>query len=189
MPLRKKAVPIPDTTNILQVYDPVSDSWTIGPSLNQVRSFPAGTDVANTAVAVGGYDGSTTITSVEINVTSGGGLQSYADARTALLATPTYSDSDGNGTFSDSDLYSNGDGDGDGCYFSNSDRYSDGDGDGNGNRDPHAAAYPNAETGSDTAVSPDDHAIALAAADATLIGIIQAGTREQNLTSSPSMTG
>ena len=36
------------------------------------RSFPAGTDVGNTAVAVGGYDGSNTTTSVEINVTSGG---------------------------------------------------------------------------------------------------------------------
>ena len=45
-----------DTTNILQVYDPVSDSWTNGPSLNQQRSFPAGTHVGNTAVVVGGYD-------------------------------------------------------------------------------------------------------------------------------------
>jgi hypothetical protein len=57
----------PDTTNALQVYDPATNSWTTGPSLNQQRSFPAGTDVGNTAVAVGGYDGSTTTTSVEIN--------------------------------------------------------------------------------------------------------------------------
>ena len=62
----------PDTTNVMQVYDPVSDSWTNGPSLNTQRSFPAGTHVGNTAVAVGGYDGSNTITSVEINVTGGG---------------------------------------------------------------------------------------------------------------------
>ena len=62
----------PDTTNILQVYDPVTDSWSSGPSLNQVRSFPAGTDVGNTAVAVGGYTGVDTTTSVEINVTGGG---------------------------------------------------------------------------------------------------------------------
>ena len=62
----------PDTTNVMQVYDPVSDSWSNGPSLNLQRSFPAGTHVGNTAVAVGGYDGSNTITSVEINVTSGG---------------------------------------------------------------------------------------------------------------------
>src|SRR5262249_20407571 len=67
----KKHTQIPDTTNILQVYDPVTDSWTVGPSLNQVRSFPAGTEVGNTAVAVGGFDGANTITSVEINVTSG----------------------------------------------------------------------------------------------------------------------
>ena len=62
----------PDTTNSLQVYDPATDSWTSGPTLNQQRSFPAGTHVGNTAVAVGGYTGSSTTTSVEINVTGGG---------------------------------------------------------------------------------------------------------------------
>jgi hypothetical protein len=99
--------------------------------------------------------------------------------------------------FSNSDLYS--DGNIDGCYFSNSDLYSDSDGystytdgygnvDGcgisnsnrNGNGDAHTAAYPDAETGSDTNAAPDSDAIALAATDATLIGTIQAGTREQN---------
>src|SRR4249919_3296825 len=48
------------------------DIWTSGPSLNQQRSFPAGTDVGNIAVAVGGYTGVSTTTSVEINVTGGG---------------------------------------------------------------------------------------------------------------------
>ena len=62
----------PDTTNSLQVYDPATNSWTSGPTLNQQRSFPAGTHVGNTAVAVGGYTGSSTTTSVEINVTGGG---------------------------------------------------------------------------------------------------------------------
>ena len=62
----------PETTNSLQVYDPATDSWTSGPTLNQQRSFPAGTDVGNTAVAVGGYTGSNTTTSVEINVAGGG---------------------------------------------------------------------------------------------------------------------
>src|SRR2546423_13603369 len=62
----------PDTTGALVVYDPATDSWTSGPSLNQIRSFPAGTDVGNTAVAVGGYTGSTTTASVEINVAGGG---------------------------------------------------------------------------------------------------------------------
>ncbi len=73
----------PDTTNALEVYDPVSDSWSNGPSLNVPRSFPAGTDVGNTAVAVGGYDGSNTITSVEINVT-GGGCASPTPTPTAI---------------------------------------------------------------------------------------------------------
>ena len=72
----------------------------------------------------------------------------------------------------------NGDIDHDAGYFSNSDWYRNGNG--NGNRDAHAAAYPDAETGSDTNAAPDSDAIALAATDATLIGTIQAGTREQN---------
>ncbi len=62
----------PDTTNSLQVYDPASNSWTSGPTLNQQRSFPAGTAVGNTAVAVGGYTGSSTTASVEINMAGGG---------------------------------------------------------------------------------------------------------------------
>ena len=32
----------PDTTNSLQVYDPATNSWTSGPTLNQQRAFPAG---------------------------------------------------------------------------------------------------------------------------------------------------
>jgi hypothetical protein len=79
----------------------------------------------------------------------------------------------------------------DGCNIGNSNSNNDGDSEGNdssgnsnanghGDRNAHTAAYRNAETGTDTADSPDDHANALAATDATLIGIIQAGTREQN---------
>ena len=59
----------PETTNALQVYDPGTNTWSSGPSLNQQRSFPAGTHVGNTAVAVGGYTGTDTTNSVEINVT------------------------------------------------------------------------------------------------------------------------
>jgi N-acetylneuraminic acid mutarotase len=58
-------------TNVLQVYDRATDTWSSGPYLNQPRSFPAGTDVGNTAVAVGGFTGFNTTTSVEINVTDG----------------------------------------------------------------------------------------------------------------------
>ena len=68
----KKGVLTPDTTNILQIYDPATNTWTSGPNLNQVRSFAGGTHLGNTAVAIGGYTGSTSTASVEINVTTGG---------------------------------------------------------------------------------------------------------------------
>src|SRR4029077_3201599 len=67
-----KRVFTPDTTNTLQVYDPASNSWTNGPTLLQVLAFPAGTQVGSTAVVVGGYNGSSTTNSVEINVAGGG---------------------------------------------------------------------------------------------------------------------
>ena len=67
----EKGVLIPETTNMLQVYDPATNTWSTSDALNQQRSFPAGTHVGSTAIAVGGYTGSTTTTSVEINV--GGG--------------------------------------------------------------------------------------------------------------------
>ena len=68
----KKGVQVPDTNNILQIYDPATNTWSTGPGLNQQRSFPGGTHLGNTAVAIGGYTGSTTTTSVEINVTTSG---------------------------------------------------------------------------------------------------------------------
>jgi len=65
-------VQAPDTTGILQIYDPVTNTWSSGPPLNQIRSFPAGTNVGgNIAVAAGGYTGVSSTTSVEINVTGG----------------------------------------------------------------------------------------------------------------------
>ena len=83
----------PDTTNALQLYDPATNTWTSGPTLNQQRSFPAGTHVGNTAIAVGGYTGSSTTASVEINV-AGGGCPSPTPTATATAtgtpsATPT----------------------------------------------------------------------------------------------------
>jgi len=63
----------------------------------------------------------------------------------------TFSDSDlygyGYGSFRNSDAYGYGYGYG---TFSNSDLYGCGYGNANCNRDAHAAAYPDAETGSDT---------------------------------------
>ena len=67
----RKGVQVPDTTNILQIYDPATNIWSSGPPLSQQRSFPAGTNVGNTAVAVGGYTGTTSTNSVEINVGTG----------------------------------------------------------------------------------------------------------------------
>ena len=85
-----KKVLAPDTTNITQIYDPASDSWSSGPNLNQQRSFPAGTHVGNTAVTVGGYTGSNTTTSVEINVVTGIGCPSPTPSVTPTAThTPT----------------------------------------------------------------------------------------------------
>src|SRR4029077_15626874 len=82
-PFSGSAARVPNTTNALEIYDPVSDSWTSGPSLIQGLSFPAGTHVGDTAVCVGGYDGSSTTASVEINVVTGGGCPSPTPTPTA----------------------------------------------------------------------------------------------------------
>jgi N-acetylneuraminic acid mutarotase len=68
----ENGVQLPDTANTLQIYNPATNTWTSGPSLNQQRSFSAGTHLGNTAIAIGGYTGTTTTTSVEINVTTSG---------------------------------------------------------------------------------------------------------------------
>ena len=64
----------PNTTDALELYDPATNTWSDGRSLNHPRSYPAATNVGNTAVAVGGYSeiGPYITNSVEINVTSGG---------------------------------------------------------------------------------------------------------------------
>ena len=45
----------PDTSGALELYDPATNTWSSGPSLNHSRSYPASTHVGNTAVVVGGY--------------------------------------------------------------------------------------------------------------------------------------
>jgi N-acetylneuraminic acid mutarotase len=55
----------PETTGATVIYNPASDTWAAGPTLNQVRSFPAGTNVGNTLVAAGGYTGAGTTGSTE----------------------------------------------------------------------------------------------------------------------------
>jgi N-acetylneuraminic acid mutarotase len=48
----------PNPSNEVDIYDPVGDSWTLGPAFtNPRRNFPAGIDpVTGTVWAVGGYD-------------------------------------------------------------------------------------------------------------------------------------
>jgi len=55
----------PETTGATVIYNPATDTWAAGPTLNQIRSFPAGTNVGNTLVAAGGYTGATTTGSTE----------------------------------------------------------------------------------------------------------------------------
>jgi hypothetical protein len=57
---------VPDTTGATWIYSPGTNTWTPGPNLNQIRSFPAGTNVGSYLVASGGYTGSTTTTSTEV---------------------------------------------------------------------------------------------------------------------------
>ncbi|HUS16625.1 MAG TPA: S-layer homology domain-containing protein, partial [Chloroflexia bacterium] len=49
----------PNTTTTTRIYDPGTDTWTVGPALHEARSFVGGTNVGNTAVAVGGFTGPT----------------------------------------------------------------------------------------------------------------------------------
>jgi N-acetylneuraminic acid mutarotase len=57
----------PFTTNVTQAYDPIANAWTAGPNLNTARAFVGGTAVNNYLVAVGGFDGATSLSSVEVS--------------------------------------------------------------------------------------------------------------------------
>ena len=59
---------VPFTTNVTQIYDPTTNAWTTGPSLNTARSFVGGASVGNYLVAVGGFDGATSLSSVEVSL-------------------------------------------------------------------------------------------------------------------------
>ena len=154
----------PDTTNALQVYDPATNTWTSGPTLNQQRSFPVGTGVGNTAIAVGGYTGVSTTTSVEVNVAGGGCASPTPTASPSATLTPTATPTatatathtptatpTATATFTPTatatatathtptaTVYSN-------CY---------GYGDRNSNRDRTTAAFTDAKASSDTAAAP-----------------------------------
>ena len=55
----------PLTTGATVSYDPGSNSWGNEPTLNEARSFPGGTNVGDTLIAAGGYNGASTTTTTE----------------------------------------------------------------------------------------------------------------------------
>jgi hypothetical protein len=56
---------IPATDNQTRFYDPSTDTWGAFSNMNEFRSFPGGAAVGATLVATGGYQGGTTVSSVE----------------------------------------------------------------------------------------------------------------------------
>jgi hypothetical protein len=56
---------LPATDNHTRFYDPSTDSWGSFSNMNEIRSFPGGTAIGNMLVATGGFNGSTTVASVE----------------------------------------------------------------------------------------------------------------------------
>ncbi len=60
----------PLTSNATFIYDPTTNNWSVGTSLNQPRSYPGAASVGNAIVAVGGYvfsyNGSNSLNSVEV---------------------------------------------------------------------------------------------------------------------------
>src|SRR5262249_35759453 len=83
----------PRTTNQTVVYDPGTDTWSVGNPLIQQRSFPSGTNVGSSyLVAVGGYNGSSTTNAVEVAQAAGGGgctTPTPTPTGTPPTATPT----------------------------------------------------------------------------------------------------
>ncbi|HMA34116.1 MAG TPA: S-layer homology domain-containing protein, partial [Chloroflexia bacterium] len=57
----------PETTGATQIYNPTADQWTNGPALTVARSFVGGTNAAGYVVAVGGYNGTTTVGTTEVS--------------------------------------------------------------------------------------------------------------------------
>jgi cell division septation protein DedD len=55
-------------------YDPVTDTWTSSPNMNELRWFPASAAIGDTLImAAGGYNGSTSVASAETELVCGGG--------------------------------------------------------------------------------------------------------------------
>jgi N-acetylneuraminic acid mutarotase len=59
---------MPEAFNTTQIYDPAANSWSPGPPLNVQRSFLGAAGVGSFAVAIGGYNGSTTSDATEVTM-------------------------------------------------------------------------------------------------------------------------
>jgi N-acetylneuraminic acid mutarotase len=53
------------TTDITQIYDIASDTWAAGPPLPTARSYLRAAQVNDTLLVIGGYDGTTSVTTVD----------------------------------------------------------------------------------------------------------------------------
>src|SRR5206468_2109153 len=53
-----------------QVYDPATDAWTSVSNLNVARSFIGGATVGQYVVSIGGYNGTTSVNTNEVNSAS-----------------------------------------------------------------------------------------------------------------------
>ena len=85
----------PSDSNEVDVYDPGTDSWSLGPAFNTARrNFPTDTDGTTRIWLSGGYgsDGSTPISAMEIFYAAGGATPTPTATPTATgtaTATPT----------------------------------------------------------------------------------------------------
>jgi plastocyanin/N-acetylneuraminic acid mutarotase len=85
----------PSDSNEVDVYDPDTDSWSLGPAFNTARrNFPTDTDGTTTIWLAGGYgdDGNTPISAMEIFCAAGGPTPTPSATATPTVtptATPT----------------------------------------------------------------------------------------------------
>src|SRR5438309_6693659 len=63
---RKNNTKTPDLTSASYIYDPVTDSWSDAPGMNDLRSFASGTSIGTKVFAAGGLNGFGSTTSVEM---------------------------------------------------------------------------------------------------------------------------
>ncbi len=78
-----------DALNITQVYDPNTNTWSSGPTMNSARAFPGFTMLGSTAIAYGGYNGSTTVATAEILTACGTPTATVTSTATAVPPTAT----------------------------------------------------------------------------------------------------